>query len=140
MEDIVFDPSIIYRRGLSDPKALTPEERFVYLVMDLETLADMEGWDHFFMYSSGGYLNELKAGLSSAGDTASLAVLEDYEGRFLQQGIAMEPEALEDFIMAQDDSYFANDRDWRDEFTAVIEERWKKIQQYLQGKGIHLLM
>jgi hypothetical protein len=44
-----IDPMDVFNRGLKDPDSLPEEELIVYLLMELETLADMEGWDHFFM-------------------------------------------------------------------------------------------
>ncbi|MES2461450.1 MAG: hypothetical protein V4671_12780 [Armatimonadota bacterium] len=110
----------------------------VYLVQELETMADMDGWDHFFITSRAYYLGELKAGLKMVEDTDSLAVLEDYERQFAPHIGIMEPEALADFLALQGNDYFHRDRDWRGDFTNLAEERWGRIDKYLHAKGIHL--
>lgn len=133
-----LDAITVYERGLADPQSLTSEERLIYLVLELENMADMEGWDHFFVTDTGHYLGELKAGLRAAGDTDSLGVLEDYERQLFEQGVGMEPEALGRFLAAQNDTYFANDRDWREEFNNLVDQRWTRIRQYLSGKYIDL--
>jgi hypothetical protein len=38
----------VCNRGFRDATSLTPQERLVYLLADLESLKGMEGWDHFF--------------------------------------------------------------------------------------------
>lgn len=130
-----MNPSDVYNRGLSNPDALTPDERLVYLVQELKTLADMEGWDHFFRYDYVYHLVELKDRLRRVGDTDSLAVLDDYEQRLRLQGVAMEPEAVSVFLASQNAVSFENDRDWREEFSNASEARWDKIGAYLRDQG-----
>ena len=135
-----LDASEIFERGLNDPQSLMPEERLVYLVRELEILADMEGWDQFFVSTtSAPYFEEMKAGLSAVGDLDSLAVLNDYEHQLSEQGIVMEPAPLGRFLATRSDDYFANDRDWCEEFSDFQEQRWEKIRQYLSERGIRLL-
>lgn len=137
MENTNINVIEIVDRGLRDPQSLTPEERLIYFISELEILADMEGWDHFFFSTtSAPHFEELKAGLQAIGDTDSLAILNDYECQLLNQGATMEPEALGRFLAAQSDAYFANDRDWREEFSDLQEQRWEKIGQYLNDRGI----
>ncbi|MGV3723259.1 MAG: hypothetical protein ACO1SX_20355 [Actinomycetota bacterium] len=98
MSAAILDAYQVYDRGLADPDALTPEERLVYLLLEVEICADMEGWDHFFTMEQVRYLGELKAGLKAVGDRASFAIIEDYEQCFAAHGVAMEAEAVGEFL------------------------------------------
>lgn len=108
----------------------------MYLVLEVEICADMEGWDHFFTMEQVRYLGELKTGLQTVGDTASLAVIEDYERDLAAHGVAMDAEAIADFLARQGD--VDTDRDWRQEFSELAERRWGCVQEHLHGKGILL--
>ncbi len=54
-------------------------ERVVFVIQELENLADMEGWEYFFMHRIEVY-PELTRALIEVGDTDSLQVLTRYEG------------------------------------------------------------
>ena len=130
-----LDIDAVYRRGLADAKSLTPEERLVFLIVDIQICADMEGWDHFFVYSGMQYYQELIAGLKAAGDVESLEVLQDYEQHFRERGIAFESEAISDFLRDPPPEYLSSCRDWREDYTRLTDVRWKKVQDYLSSHG-----
>lgn len=134
-----FDIHAVYSRGLKDPKRLTPQERLVYLLVDLETCADMEGWDHFFIYSMMEFYPELLDGLKAAGDTASLEILQDYEQHFIERGVAFKPEAINDFLGGASDEYFQLCRDWREDYSRLTEIRWQKVADYLSHYGYTIM-
>ncbi len=125
-------------RGLKDAGSLTSEERLVYLLADLETLIDMEGWDHFFMTPCMRYYSDLISGLQAAGDSVSVEVLRDYENHFSRYGVAFEPEAIAAFLCESPDGYESSCRDWQEEFEAAKETRWKKIEEYLAPRGYEI--
>jgi hypothetical protein len=130
-----LDPRDIYERGLADVASLSSDERIVYLLLELETYAAMEGWDHFFTTDKLRFYSELKFGLLAAGDLKSLAVLEDYERHLAEHGVSIEPAAIDAFLCEQDDDYFASGRDWYGDFDALTESRWKRVQEYFTLKG-----
>lgn len=135
----ILDVVATYERGLDNPDALTLEERLIYLLLEIENLAAMEGWDHFFIYDYGRYFGEVKDGLRAVRDVDSLAILEDYERQLLQQGAAsMEPDDVHAFLRQQNDAYFESDRDWREEYDSLTESRWLKVKEYLRSKGMEL--
>ena len=134
------DPKFVYKRGLQNPDSLTPEERMVYLIMEIETYMDMEGWDHFFTTDNMMcYYDEFKGSLELIGDADSLEVIEDYERHLARQGIPFYPAAIDAFLCDQDDAYFANCRDWREDHNGFIETRWRKVADYLRSQNIQLL-
>lgn len=134
-----LDPSQVYQRGLEEFDALSKEERLVFLLMDLETCMCMEGWEHFFTTDKVDHYAEMKAGLKAAGDRSSLEVIEDFEQHLRSNGVPMEADAIESWACAQGDDYFANCRDWREDFEELTEVRWKKIKASLKKHGINLL-
>lgn len=141
MNPITLDPVAAYDKWLSAPETLTSDERLVSLVREFEILADMEGWYHFFTYDH--YLcfyEEVKSGLQTVGDTDSLGVLADHEQYLRRHGVAMEPDAIEAFLFAQEAEASHDEAisDWGDEFNRHYETRWAKIAQYLQGRGIEM--
>lgn len=138
MAATVLDPADIYERGLRDPEGLTSAERLVFILMELETLMDMEGWDHFFTSKSARYYPELKQGLVASGDTDSLEVLEDYERHLSERNVPFHPSAIEDFLGAQDEKYLNNCRDWREDYSRLSERRWRKLREYLGTLGFAL--
>lgn len=134
-----LDIHAVYSRGLADPKSLTPQERLVYLLVDLETSADMEGWDHFFMYPRMEFYPELLGGLKAAGDTASLEVLQDYEQHFIERGVAFDPGAISRFLVDASEEYFQSCRDWRKDYSRLTEVRWQKVADYLGHYGYTIM-
>jgi len=130
----VLSPLEVYQRGLRDPEALTGEERLVYLLIELETYADMEGWDHFFTTPLMRFYEELKGGLQAAGDLRSAGVLNRYEEFLRSHGVALEPDAIEEFCGAAD----TDGGDWHEEYSRLNEARWERIREWLRSRGITL--
>ena len=131
-----LNPMEVYERGLRDPDSLTQSERLVYVLMELETYADMEGWDHFFATDKLRYYPELKAGLVASGDLESLEVLEDYEGYLASQGVPLQADAIDDFICSESAADLANCRDWREDYSRLGPERWEKVKAHLRRGGL----
>jgi hypothetical protein len=127
-----------YSRGQGEFASLTPDERLVFLLVQFETLMDMEGWDDFFTSKWSPYYSELKQGLVLAGDRDSLEVFEDYEEHLRTRGVSLDPEALDAFLTAQNNAYFESCRDWRDDYTDLATQRWSKVSEYLRAHGITL--
>jgi hypothetical protein len=134
-----LNPDTIFERGLHAPQDLSSAQRLVFLLMHLEALMDMEGWDHFFTSRrSAHYYPELKQGLTSAGDLRSLEVLEDYERHLAERNVALDPHAIDTFLTAQDENYFKSCRDWREHYSQLSEERWDRVARYLRTLGFEL--
>jgi hypothetical protein len=138
MSATVLNPAVVFPRGLRDPEGLTVAERLVFILMEFEALMDMEGWDHFFTSTWSRYYPELKRGLAAAGDLESLEVLEDYEQHLRERNVALEPGAIDAFIVAQSDDYFRECRDWRDDYSELSEQRWRKVREHLGTLGLEL--
>ncbi|WP_038170006.1 hypothetical protein [Verrucomicrobium sp. BvORR106] len=135
----ILDIQAVYSRGLTDPKSLTSQERLVYLLVDLETCADMEGWDHFFMHSGIEYYPEILAGLRAAGDMESLEILQDYERALREHGVAFDSDAIGDFMCNASDEYLQSCRDWREDYSRLAEARWQKVKDYLSQYGYTIM-
>ncbi len=133
-----FGPMDLYERGMADADSLTPEERYVYIIMEIETLSELEGWDGFFLSPMVRFLPEAKQHMAAAGDRKSLAVLDDYESHLWAADISMEPEAIKAFLDAQDDEYRNARRDWRAAFDELVDSRWELARAYLLARGIEL--
>lgn len=138
MSASVLDPTAVYKRGLRDPEGLTAAERLVFVLMEFETLMDMEGWDDFFTSKWLRYYPELKRGLAAADDTESLAVLDDYEQHLKERNVALEADAIGAFLVAQSEEYFRGCRDWRDEYSRLSDRRWRKVTDHLRTLGLEL--
>ena len=127
-------------RGFRDATSLTSEERFIYLLADLELLREMEGWDHFFMTDRMMiYYRELIAGLEASGDSVSIEILQDYERHFSKYGVAFEPSAIRAFLSQESEGYMSSCRDWSSEFELAKETRWDKVEAYLTRCGYTLV-
>jgi hypothetical protein len=135
-----IDLAATHQRGLADRDSLAPHERLVYLLVDLELSADMEGWDHFFIHSRQEDYATIFAGLRAAGDEASLAVLQDYERHFHEHGVAFTPSAICVFLDDASDQYLRSCRDWHADYTALGEERWQKLTDSLHQHGYQLIV
>jgi len=135
----LLDIQAVYSRGLVDPKSLTSQERLVYLLVDLEICADMEGWDHFFMHSGIESYPKILAGLRAAGDMESLEILQDYERHFLEHGVAFDSDAISDFVRDASDEYLQACRDWREDYSRLAEARWQKVKDYLSQYGYTIM-
>lgn len=133
-DPVQLAPLEVYHRGLKDPEALSLEERLVYLVLELETYADMEGWDHFFTTPLLRFYEELKRGLWEAGALPSFEVLERYEAFLRAHGVVMDPDAIEVFCA----EFEGEAADWREEFSRLTEARWNEIRGWLKQRGVTL--
>jgi hypothetical protein len=118
----------IHERGLKGPEALNAQALFVYALTELQTMAEMQGWDHFFTSDRMRFYPQLEAGLVTCGDRESLKVLEDYEKHLAKHGVAFEPQAISQFIQTQNEEYFRSCSDWRADFMRLADVRWKKIK------------
>jgi hypothetical protein len=129
-----------YQRGLSSRSSLDEAELFVFAVMDLENLIDMEGWEHFFCSPQAAALYpNLKTGLTEADDRASLAVLEDFERYLRANRVPLGPASIERHFTTLDDASLSALPDWRARFAEVVEQRWEAISAHLKSIGIELL-
>jgi hypothetical protein len=131
-----LDPMEVYERGLRDAESLTQAELLVYALIELETYADMEGWDHFFTSDKLLFYPALKAGLVAAGDAESLAVLDDYERYLASRGVPLEADAIDEFLCAQADDDLTRCRDWREDYSRLGPERWEKVKAHLRRGGL----
>jgi len=130
-----WKPLEIYERGLEAPAELSREERVIFLLIDLETCAAMEGWDHFFTSERMQYYDDMRHGLREANDLESLQLLEDYEAFFREQGVEFRPEAIENHLCHCEEEC---ERDWRSEYDDLSASRWDHIRQWLKRKGFEL--
>ena len=133
-----LDAMEVYERGLRDAESLTHAERLVYVLVELETYADMEGWDHFFTTDKLRSDPELKAGLVSSGDSESVEVLEDYERYLASHGVPLEADAIEEFLCSQSNNDLANCRDWHEDYSRLGPARWEKVKAHLRRGGLAL--
>ncbi|WP_431688161.1 hypothetical protein [Hahella sp. NBU794] len=124
-------------RGLEDQSTLKENELLVYSIAYLESVADMEGWDHFFIYSMTLYSSLCKL-LKLAGDFSSFKVIENYKGHFQSLGVAFEAKAIDSFLTNAPDKYYSSCPDWREEFSSLSEQRWGLISEYFQSIGVQL--
>ena len=136
-----LDPMDVLRRGHADVGALDTLERLVFGVMEIEGLAAMEGWDHFFTHSETLELyHDVKAGLEAAGDRASLEVLGDYERTVAAANAEFSPAGIERWVSSLSDSALDQLPDWRGQFESLTGRRWDAIADYLSEQDIELLM
>lgn len=122
-----MDSDMILDKGLTDESALSEKEKLVFSVAYLESIADMEGWDHFFTYSMRLYPNVIKL-LKLTNDQASLNILYDYEEHFKKLGVNFAPKEIDIFLTKAPESYFNSCPDWRELFDQASKDRWAKIE------------
>lgn len=122
----------IFNRGLADPEGLDRFELLVFLVMSLETSMDMEGWDHFFVHGRAEHSEALRHMLREIGDLTSTEIVDDYADHLRQLGVAFPPSEF------PCESCCASDRDWRRDFSAALEQRWRKVDAFLRPHGLAL--
>ena len=72
MQSLTVDE--ILDKGISDETKLSEQDWPIFAVAYLESISDMEGWDHFFTYSMEWYPLVLRA-LKLAGNFNSLKLL-----------------------------------------------------------------
>ncbi|WP_322114539.1 hypothetical protein, partial [Vibrio parahaemolyticus] len=125
----------ILDKGLTNTELLTEEEWLIFVVAYLESVTDMEGWDHFFTYNMSWYpiLTNI---LQLASDAASLEIIENYKQHFINLGVSFHPEAIDSFLASANNGYYESCPDWRELFSEVSEQRWLKIRAYFSSCGI----
>ncbi|BCE01997.1 DMP19 family protein [Marinicellulosiphila megalodicopiae] len=127
----------ILDKGLEDENSLDHDEKLIYSVAYLESIADMQGWDHFFTYTMEYYPDLIKL-LKLSEDSVSLNILENYRNHFKEMGVSFNPESIENFLCTATDEYLMKCPDWREEFTEVYSHRWKLIANYCAKIGVQL--
>jgi hypothetical protein len=137
-----LDPQEMYHRALgsNDPAAVLDEvEMLVFVVMDLETYMDMEGWDAFFVGNQSHLYPLLRQCLTAAGAARSLAVIDDYVAYHSTRGVPFEPEAIDELACRETEAVLRARPDWRSHFSDASGERWLRIGEYLRSRGIELV-
>ncbi|WP_220718578.1 hypothetical protein [Agarivorans litoreus] len=124
-------------KGLTNTELLTEEEWLIFVVAYLESIADMEGWDHFFTYNMNWY-PILANSLQLVSDEESLKIIENYKLHFAKLGVDFHPESIDSFLVSANSSYYENCPDWRELFSEVSEQRWLKIRAYFSSRGIKI--
>ncbi len=132
-----MDVNDILEKGLKG-ESLTDNENMVYVVAYLESIADMEGWDHFFTYSMNLH-QTLCNTLKEIGDFVSYKVIKDYESHFQKYGVMFESQEIDKFLAAASEEYFKRCPDWREEFFQASELRWDLMIKYFKNIEIRLL-
>lgn len=140
MGERAIDLNRVFERGVENPDALDCHELAIFALLQLETLADMEGWDHFFTTTTFRFYPALKAALIDAEDFRSLQVLESYEAYFRFRGVLFTPEHIEAFVSSLSDQELTADPDWRESFSAASGDRWLKIERWLAKHGRDLVV
>jgi hypothetical protein len=125
------------QKGLENVASLTEMEWPIYIVSYFECIADMEGWDHFYLYNMEWY-PLLVDFLEQACDQASLSVLRDYEHHFVRLDVGFNSIEIGGFLNAPPKDYLANCPDWRDKFEVTSAQRWKLIQLHYNSHDIKL--
>jgi hypothetical protein len=135
-----IDLNRVFERGVENPDALDSHELAVFAILQLEILADMEGWDHFFTTTTLRFYSALKAALVEAEDFRSLQVLESYEAYLRFRSVPFTPEHIEAFVSSLSDQGLATDPDWHESFSAASGDRWLKIERWLATHGRELVV
>jgi hypothetical protein len=127
----------ILDKGLSDQSNLSDHEWPVFAVAYLESVADMQGWDHFFTYNMKWFPLVVRT-LKLSGDLQSLRIIEDYRKHFEKLGVDFEADEIDQFLAKVSDAYFDECPDWREEFTQLANTRWGLIAQHCRSVGVNL--
>ena len=127
----------IVERGLTHLSSLTDEEKPIFYLAHLEQLADIEGWDFFFIYNMDKY-PLVKQLLLASGDFSSLKVLKNYEDHFKELGIQFSAKEIDHFLLHASGEYYASCADWRAQFSTLYSERWKLVSKYYGSIGVEL--
>jgi hypothetical protein len=129
----ILDTLEIYERGLSDPTCLTSDERFLYLLIEVETYSMMEGWDGFFRSSvTMPYYAELKSGLQMINAESSLAVLTAYEVEVTRLGFTVTDDGINDMLASDVFAGIGVPHNYSDDWFASSEEMWEKVRSYFR--------
>jgi len=124
-------------KGLNDQSNLSDLEWPVFVVAYLESVADMQGWDHFFTYNMEWCPLVVRI-LKLSGDLQSLRVIEGYRKHFENLGVNFEADEIDQFLAGASDEYFDECQDWSEEFTQVADTRWELIAQHCLSVGVNL--
>ncbi|MDM5131958.1 hypothetical protein OB962_13300 [Aeromonas piscicola] len=135
MQSLTVDE--ILDKGISDETKLSEQDWPIFAVAYLESIADMEGWDHFFTHSMEWYPLVLRA-LKLAGDFNSLKIIDNYRKHIESFGVGFEATEIDKFLCFASDKYFSECADWHEEFSQAAEQRWKLINQYYLNVGAAL--
>lgn len=127
----------ILDKGLESESLLSELEWPIFVVAYLESIADMEGWDHFFTYNLAWY-SQLLDILRLSGDFRSLGIIKDYENHLIKHGVEFKQESIDAFLTKAPDDYFDSCPDWREQFQSNSESRWKLIERYYSDKGLRV--
>ena len=128
----------ILDKGLKRESLLTDHEQLIFAIAYLESLSDMEGWDHFFIYNFNWYSKLIEA-LELSDDQLSLNVLNDYKQHFIKLGVPFQAKKIDGFLLIADEQYFENCIDWRESFYEIADQRWNKVQLYFNRLGFELI-
>ena len=134
----VFDVFDITNKGIGNPDKVTESEWPIFVVSYLESIADMEGWDHFFTYSMQWY-DSLCAALEMIEDSKSLKIIENYVQHFGELGIHFDAKSIDSFLESATDEYIETCRDWREEFSTASEKRWELLAEFYRKRNIKLI-
>lgn len=130
----------VYEKGLEDLTSLQTHERLIFVLLDFETLMDMEGWDHFFMYEhSLAHYPELKEWLLKIEDHASFAVLQKFEQCVNDPQALSSADAYERYCSSVSDTERINGPDWRKDYSNLSEQRWGKVAEFLKDRELVLV-
>ena len=132
-----FDVEIILDKGIQSEEELSDDELLIYSVAYFESIADMEGWDHFYTYEMRLY-PALQIMLRLAGDICSLNVLKAYENHFIELGVKFTSTEIDGFLSTATNEYLASCPDWREEFSKLGQMRWNLISSYFKAEGIEI--
>jgi len=127
----------ILDKGIENESCLDENEVLIFSVGYLESIADMEGWDHFFTYSMHLYSSLCKA-LKLAGDFASLKVIENYKSHFQSLGVPFEAKKIDIFLTNATDQYYSSCPDWREEFSILADQRWSLLTDFFRTEGVQI--
>ena len=134
-----LDPMTIYDRGLAGLDSLVGVERLIFMLQDFDNLMEMEGWDHFFLYEHHFvWYAEMKEWLRTIRETASLAVLGDYEGHVISKGFEFSPTGIDGLLRSKDEPYYRNCPNWCDQYCAFRASRWANASAYVESQGLML--
>lgn len=127
----------ILDKGLSYQSNLSEHEWPVFAIAYLESVADMQGWDHFFTYNMEWCPLVVRI-LELSGDLQSLRIIEDYRKHFEKSGVAFEAGEIDQFLVKASDAYFDECPDWCEEFAQVANTRRELIAQHCRSVGLNL--
>lgn len=133
----IIDVFEVLQKGIDNENSLSELEWPIFVVSYLESIAEMEGWDHFFTYSMKWY-PKLSQALEMIDDFSSIKVIESYVEHFKVRLIKFEARSINVFLTNASDEYFELCPDWREEFTALGDTRWRRFTDYYESIDVQL--